>query len=546
MMIQNHIQTLSGAKAIIKALKSIGVDTIFGYPGGIVLKLYDEIYNQSNIKHILMRHEQSAVHAAEGYARASGKCGVVLVTSGPGATNTITGIVNAYLDGYPLIVLTGQVDKNLIGKDAFQEANICDMVKSCTKATFQITDANGIEKIITDAHNIAMSGKKGPVLIDMSKNIFTQNIEFKNEEKQYQKNNSLCSPAKVERIYTKIINSKKPLIVIGGGVNHSKCTKQLTEFIKKFNIPAVSTMMGLGAFSTENKNYIGMIGIFGDKSANEALRQSDCIISLGARFNDRITCILEEDILNNKVIQIDINDNEIARNFTPKDYMVCDITDFFDKINNFNNSVFPKQFELWNKETEEFKKLNTEPQKISNMIHSFEVIKKLDEYTKDKSVIFTSEVGQHQLWAVKNLELNSDRKILVSGGSGTMGFGLPAAIGASIANPNKTIICITGDGSLQMTLGELAVCNEYGLNIKIILLNNGYLGMVRQLQEKNCQKRYSQTKLSNPDFEKLTQSFGIESIKVNSVSNIEKAYEKAFSNDKTFLINFEIEPMETV
>ena len=546
MMIQNHIQTLSGAKAIIKALKSIGVDTIFGYPGGIVLKLYDEIYNQSNIKHILMRHEQSAVHAAEGYARASGKCGVVLVTSGPGATNTITGIVNAYLDGYPLIVLTGQVDKNLIGKDAFQEANICDMVKSCTKATFQITDANGIEKIITDAHNIAMSGKKGPVLIDMSKNIFTQNIEFKNEEKQYQKNNSLCSPAKVERIYTKIINSKKPLIVIGGGVNHSKCTKQLTEFIKKFNIPAVSTMMGLGAFSTENKNYLGMIGIFGDKSANEALRQSDCIISLGARFNDRITCILEEDILNNKVIQIDINDNEIARNFTPKDYMVCDITDFFDKINNFNNSVFPKQFELWNKETEEFKKLNTEPQKISNMIHSFEVIKKLDEYTKDKSVIFTSEVGQHQLWAVKNLELNSDRKILVSGGSGTMGFGLPAAIGASIANPNKTIICITGDGSLQMTLGELAVCNEYGLNIKIILLNNGYLGMVRQLQEKNCQKRYSQTKLSNPDFEKLTQSFGIESIKVNSVSNIEKAYEKAFSNDKTFLINFEIEPMETV
>lgn len=546
MMIQNNIQTVSGAKAIIKTLKSIGVDTIFGYPGGIVLKLYDEIYNQSNIKHILMRHEQSAVHAAEGYARASGKCGVVLVTSGPGATNTITGIVNAYLDGYPLIVLTGQVDKNLIGKDAFQEANICDMVKSCTKATFQITDANDIEKIITEAHNIAMSGKKGPVLIDMSKNIFTQNIEFKNKEKQNKGNNLTCSIATAERIYTKIINSKKPLIVIGGGANHSKCYNELTEFIKKFNIPAVSTMMGLGALSTENKNYIGMIGIFGDKSANEALRQSDCIISLGARFNDRITCILKEDILNNKVIQIDINDNEIARNFTPKDYMVCDITDFFDKINNFNNSGFPKQFELWNKETEEFKKLNTEPQKISNMIHSFEVIKKLDEYTKDKSVIFTSEVGQHQLWAVKNLELNSDRKILVSGGSGTMGFGLPAAIGASIANPNKTIICITGDGSLQMTLGELAVCNEYGLNIKIILLNNGYLGMVRQLQEKNCQKRYSQTKLSNPDFEKLTQSFGIESIKVNSVSNIEKAYEKAFSNDKTFLINFEIEPMETV
>ena len=546
MMIQNNIQTVSGAKAIIKALESIGTDTIFGYPGGIVLKLYDELYNQSNIKHILMRHEQSAVHAAEGYARVSDKCGVVLVTSGPGATNTITGIVNAYLDGYPLIVLTGQVDKNLIGKDAFQEANICDMVKSCTKAAFQITDANDIEKIITKAHDIAMSDKKGPVLIDMSKNIFTQNIELKNKEKQNKGNNLTCSIATAERIYTKIINSKKPLIVIGGGVNHSKCYNELTEFIKKNNIPAVSTMMGLGAYGSENENYIGMIGIFGDESANEALRQSDCIISLGARFNDRITCVLKEHTLDNNVIQIDINENEIARNFTPKDYVISDIKDFLKKINNFGSNEHSKQFENWNKKAREFKKLNTEPQKISNMIHSFEVIKKLDQYTKDKSVIFTSEVGQHQLWAVKNLELNSDRKILVSGGSGTMGFGLPAAIGAAVANPDKTIICITGDGSLQMTLGELAVCNEYGLNIKIILLNNGYLGMVRQLQEKNCQKRYSQTKLSNPDFEKLTQSFGIESIKVNSVSNIEKAYEKAFSSDKTFLINFEIEPMETV
>ena len=546
MMIQNNIQTVSGANAIIKTLESIGTDTIFGYPGGIVLKLYDELYNQSNIKHILMRHEQSAVHAAEGYARVSGKCGVVLVTSGPGATNTITGIVNAYLDGYPLIVLTGQVDKNLIGKDAFQEANICDMVKSCTKAAFQITDANDIEKIITKAHDIAMSDKKGPVLIDMSKNIFTQNIELKNKEKQNKGNNLTCSIATAERIYTKIINSKKPLIVIGGGVNHSKCYNELTEFIKKNNIPAVSTMMGLGAYGSENENYIGMIGIFGDESANEALRQSDCIISLGARFNDRITCVLEENTLDNRVIQIDINEYEIARNFMPKDYVISDIRDFLKKINNFGSNKHPKQFEKWNNKARELKKLNTKPQKISNMIHSFEVIKKLDEYTKDKSVIFTSEVGQHQLWAVKNLELSNNRKILVSGGSGTMGFGLPAAIGAAVAMPDKTIVCITGDGSLQMSLGELAVCNEYGLNIKIILLNNGYLGMVRQLQEKNCQKRYSQTKLSNPDFEKLTQSFGIESIKVNSVSNIEKAYEKAFSNDKTFLINFEIEPMETV
>ena len=545
-MIQNKIQTISGANAVIKALESIGTDTIFGYPGGIVLKLYDELYNQSTIKHILMRHEQSAVHAAEGYARTSGKCGVVLVTSGPGATNTVTGIVNAYLDGYPLIILTGQVDKDLIGKNAFQEANICDMVKSCTKATFQITDANDIEKTFTEAHKIATTGKKGPVLIDMAKNIFTQNIEFKNDTKHNAENNYQCSATDVQRVYSHILSSRKPLIVIGGGVNHSECKNELAKFIEKYNIPVVSTMMGLGAISSDNTSYLGMIGIFGDKSANEALIQSDTIISLGARFNDRITCIFEEQALDNKIIQIDINSSEISRNFTPKDYIVCDINDFLKKMNNCGSNEFIEQFEQWNTEAREYKNLNSEPQKISNMIHSFELIKKLDEYTKDKNVIFTSEVGQHQLWAVKNLKFGNNRRILVSGGSGTMGFGLPAAIGAAIANPEKTIVCITGDGSLQMSLGELAVCKEYGLNIKIIVLNNSYLGMVRQLQEKNCQKRYSQTKLSNPDFEKLAQSFGIESTKVNSVTNIEKAYEKAFLSDKTYLVDFEIEPMETV
>ena len=545
-MIQNKIQTISGANAVIKALESIGTDTIFGYPGGIVLKLYDELYNQSTIKHILMRHEQSAVHAAEGYARTSGKCGVVLVTSGPGATNTVTGIVNAYLDGYPLIILTGQVDKDLIGKNAFQEANICDMVKSCTKATFQITDANDIEKTFTEAHKIATTGKKGPVLIDMAKNIFTQNIEFKNDTKHNAENNYQCSATDAQRVYSHILSSRKPLIVIGGGVNHSECKNELAKFIEKYNIPVVSTMMGLGAISSDNTSYLGMIGIFGDKSANEALIQSDTIISLGARFNDRITCIFEEQALDNKIIQIDINSSEISRNFTPKDYIVCDINDFLKKMNNCGSNEFIEQFEQWNTEAREYKNLNSEPQKISNMIHSFELIKKLDEYTKDKNVIFTSEVGQHQLWAVKNLKFGNNRRILVSGGSGTMGFGLPAAIGAAIANPEKTIVCITGDGSLQMSLGELAVCKEYGLNIKIIVLNNSYLGMVRQLQEKNCQKRYSQTKLSDPDFEKLAQSFGIESTKVNSVTNIEKAYEKAFLSDKTYLVDFEIEPMETV
>lgn len=545
MLVQNNIHTMTGAKVIINTLKSLGTDTIFGYPGGIVLALYDELYNQTDIKHILVRHEQSAVHAAEGYARTSGKCGVVLVTSGPGATNTLTGIANAYLDGYPLIILTGQVNSNLIGKDAFQEANICDMVKSCTKATFQIKDAKDIQKTILKAFQIAMSGKKGPVLIDMPKNIFSQNVLFEKIIMPDSDIQSQCTKSDAGRIVNYIKNSQKPLIVIGGGVNHSKCYDELDKFIQRFNIPIVSTMMGLGAIMPEYPLYFGMIGIFGDKSANEALKSADLIISLGARFNDRITGILEPNSLDNKVLQIDINKNEIGKNFIPKDYVISDIGAFLKYCNNII-TVDNNDFSDWNKTSQIFRGLNSAPQKKSNMMHSFEIIQAIEQYTKGKDVIFTSEVGQHQLWAVKNLKFNPKRKILVSGGLGTMGFGLPAAIGAAIANPDKTVVCIAGDGSFQMSMGELSVCKDYNLNIKIIILNNGYLGMVRQLQEKNCQRRYSQTKISNPNFEMLAQSFGIDALKVHSVTEVEAALNKAFATDRTFIADFEIEPAETV
>lgn len=545
MLIQNNIHTMTGAKVIINTLKSRGTDTIFGYPGGIVLALYDELYNQTDIKHILVRHEQSAVHAAEGYARTSGKCGVVLVTSGPGATNTLTGIANAYLDGYPLIILTGQVNSDLIGRDAFQEANICDMVKSCTKATFQIKAAKDIQKIILKAYQIAMSGKKGPVLIDMPNNIFSQNVQFERNIIQDSDILTQCTKSDAGRIVNYIKNAQKPLIVIGGGVNHSKCYEELDKFIQRFNIPIVSTMMGLGSIKPDNPSYFGMIGIFGDKSANEALKTADIIISLGARFNDRITGILEPNSLDNKVLQIDINKNEIGKNFTPKDYVISDIGAFLQYCNNII-TVDNKDFSDWNKTSQIFRGLNSVPQRNSNMLHSFEIIQAIEQYTKDKDVIFTSEVGQHQLWAVKNLKFNPKRKILVSGGLGTMGFGLPAAIGAAIANPDKTVVCIAGDGSFQMSMGELSVCKDYNLNIKIIILNNGYLGMVRQLQEKNCQRRYSQTKISNPNFEKLAQSFGIDAVKVHSALEIKAALNKAFATNKTFIADFEIEPTETV
>jgi acetolactate synthase-1/2/3 large subunit len=542
MLIGQDTKTITGAKIIIETLKGLGVDTIFGYPGGIVLGIYDELYNDSSIKHVLVRHEQSAVHAAEGYARITGKCGVVLVTSGPGATNTVTGIVNAYLDGYPLVVLTGQVFKDLIGKDAFQEADICDMTKTCTKKVFQITDAKDIQTSLVEAFNIAQSGKKGPVLIDMAKDIFSQTIE--NVDSEIQKLSFPICEAKeqdVLRVLDKISKSSNPVIVSGGGVTHANAGLELQKFSTKFDIPVVSTMMGLGTFPQDSKNYFGMVGIFGDKAANQILKDADLILSFGARFNDRITCMFKDTDLSSKFVQIDINEKEIGRVISPMESVCADIKDVLSKMNSFGLN---KSFSSWLNDAQSLRNLNVERKRFTNRLHSFEVIRKIEEFTKNKDLIFTSEVGQHQLWAVQNLKQNANRKVLVSGGSGTMGFGFPAAIGVAIANPEKPVVCITGDGSFQMGLHELATCIDYDLDVKIMILNNGYLGMVRQLQDKTCGGRYSQTKISNPDFLKLAESYGAKALRVKSIEEVDDALSKAFSTKGTFIVDFEVEPME--
>ena len=542
MLIEQDTKTMTGAKIIIETLKGLGVDTIFGYPGGIVLGIYDELYNDSSIKHVLVRHEQSAVHAAEGYARTTGKCGVVLVTSGPGATNTVTGIVNAYLDCYPLVVLTGQVFKDLIGKDAFQEANICDMTKTCTKKVFQITDAKEIQNTLVEAFKIAQSGKKGPVLIDMAKDIFSQTIE--NVDKKIPKLSFPIFEAKnqdVLNVLDRISKSSKPVIVAGGGVTHANSGEELQKFSMKFDIPVVSTMMGLGTFPQDSKNYFGMVGIFGDKAANQILKEADLILSLGARFNDRITCMFKDTDLSSKFIQVDINKIEIGRVIKPIMSVCADIKDVLSKMNSVGLN---KTFSMWLNDAQSLRALNVERKRFTNRLHSFEVIRKIEEFTKNKDLIFTSEVGQHQLWAVQNLKQNANRKVLVSGGSGTMGFGFPAAIGAAIANPDTPVICITGDGSFQMGLHELATCIDYDLDVKIMVLNNGYLGMVRQLQDKTCGGRYSQTKISNPDFLKLAESYGAKALRVKSIEEVDDALSKVFSTKGTFIVDFEVEPME--
>lgn len=543
MLTKNNTCIKNGAKILIDTLADLGVDTIFGYPGGIVLDLYNELYNQSDIRHILVRHEQSAVHAAEGYARVMGKCGVVLVTSGPGATNTVSGIVNAYLDGYPLVVLTGQVFNNLLGKNAFQEADICDITKSCTKKVYQIKSADEIQDVLIKAFTLASSGKKGPVVIDMVKDIFKQDALYKNVSVNLPKE-SLVKADDVQRIYERILSSARPVIVAGGGVVHSKSENELEKFVKVMNIPIVSTMMGLGTFPQNLPNYLGMIGIFGDKAANQLLKESDLIISLGARFNDRITCMFEKSDFDSKFIQIDINEKEISNFVKATDYIVCDIKDFLTKLNEFD--CREQIFGNWLGKVQNLRKLNVIRERKTNLLHSFEVLRKIEEFTKGKSITFTSEVGQHQLWAVQNISQNKDRRILVSGGSGTMGFGFPAAIGVAVAKSENPVVCITGDGSFQMGLHELATCADYHLNIKIMILNNGYLGMVRQLQEKQCHSHYSQTKISNPDFVKLAQSYGLQGIRVSTVDQIDDALSLAFSTNETFVIDFAIEPMEVL
>lgn len=542
MAMQSTTQTLTGAQIVTATLKNLGVDTIFGYPGGIVLKVYDELFTDSDIKHILCRHEQACVHAAEGYSRSFGgqKPGVVLVTSGPGATNIVTGLANAYLDGYPLVVLTGQVSKELIGKDAFQEVNIVDIARPCTKEAYQVTDVRDLEKTLVEAFHTALSGKKGPVVIDLAKNIFTETTEFDGMKlPPFEVRSDLD---KIPRVLSLLNDAERPVIVAGGGVLHSNAAHELASLACGLSIPVVSTMMGLGAFPQSSPLYFGMIGLFGSYSANQILRKSDLIISLGARFNDRISCCFPNGELERNLIQIDINDYEIFRIFNARMGVKGDIKEILDGL----LSKVSKDFTDWAQEAQVLKARNRLPAKKSEKLHSYQVIDALYDYTKNKSLTVATEVGQHQLWCAKGYKFNRPGQFITSGGLGTMGFGFPAAIGASIAQQRAPVICVTGDGSLQMNIQELATCAEYGLPVKILVLNNGYLGMVRQLQEKMCEKRYAQTRIQNPDFVGLAKAYGIDALRVEKIEEIPAALEKCFASNAPFLIDFIIEPMEVV
>ncbi len=536
---QTLTKTLTGAQIVIETLNKLGVDSIFGYPGGIVLGVYDELSKQDKIKHYLMRHEQAAVHAAEGYARVSGKCGVAIVTSGPGATNILTGVANAYLDGYPLVVITGQVSAELLHKDSFQEVDIIDITKSCTKANFQVKGIKDLQKTLIEAFSVAMSGKKGPVVVDITKNVFSEKADYDNLLAQSIIESNV-SDININKAIDALLSSQKPLIVAGGGVILSDASKEIFEFAKLLNIPVVSTMMGLGVYPSNDKNYLGMVGIFGHPSANKAVRDSDVIFAVGARFNDRIRCCFPNNELGKKLVHLDIDENEISRVVPASISIVGDAKKVLNlMILKLKKSSIKKSFS-WPNDLQ-FK--NVTPLKRSEKMHSFEVMQEINKYIKNKNIVVTTEVGQHQVWAARYLEFNSPRKFITSGGLGTMGFGFPAAIGACVAN-KESVICIAGDGSFQMNMQELAVCVYYNLPVKVFIFDNGYLGMVRQFQEKQCNERYFATQISNPDFIKFAQAYKARALRVERLEDVKTALDFAFSVKDSVLIDFVVEPKE--
>ncbi len=537
---------LTGAQIVIECLKKEDVKVIFGIPGGAIMPLYDVLYSENSIKHILTRHEQGAAHAAGGYARATGKVGVCMATSGPGATNLVTGLANAHLDSIPLVAFTGQVPTGLIGTDAFQEVDISGITLPITKNSYIARDVKDLARIVQEAFYIARTGRPGPVLIDFPKDTQLARTEFKYPKKVYLNGYKPTFSGNVKQIKAavqEIKNAKKPIIYAGGGVISSNAFPELKDFVLKTNIPITTTLMGLGCFPETHPLSLGMLGMHGTAYANYAVSAADLIIGLGVRFDDRITGKLDEFALKAKIIHIDIDPAEVGKNISVDIPIVGDIKNILKKLNEY---VHKKKETEWLKTVEDFKKKY--PLKYSNNeeLKPQYIMETINKISKDNTIIVTS-VGQHQMWAAQYYQYTEPRSFISSGGLGTMGYGFPAALGAKTGCPEKTVICISGDGSFQMNQQEIATAINNNLAITVIIMNNGYLGMVRQWQELFFDKRYAETTLNgNPDFVKLVEAYGGTGIRVNKKQELYPALEKALSLDKFVLIDCIIPKEENV
>jgi acetolactate synthase-1/2/3 large subunit len=540
---------LTGAEALIESLKREEVEHIFGYPGGAVLPIYDVLYKEKAIKHILTRHEQGAAHAADGYARATGKVGVCMATSGPGATNLTTGIATAYMDSIPIVAITGQVATALIGRDSFQEADVTGITQPITKHNYLVKNAEDIPRVVKEAFHIAKSGRSGPVVIDIAKDAQTKKFKFKYPDKldlPGYKPTLKGHPRQIKAAAKMISICQRPVIYAGGGIVSSGATKELKEFAEKMNIPVTTTMMGLGAFPDDHSLALHMLGMHGTAYANYAVQECDLLIAIGARFDDRVTGHLATFAPKAKHIHIDIDPAEIGKNVQVDVPIVGDakqaLKDLIARV-----EIERGKHEAWLKQIENWKNKYPLTYKKDKYLKPQYVVEMIYQVTKGEAIICT-EVGQNQMWAAQYYKFNKPRTWISSGGLGTMGYGFPAAIGAQIGRPDAIVFDIAGDGSIQMNIQELATAVNNKLPIKIAVLNNCFLGMVRQWQELLYEKRYSQTNLcNNPDLVKVAEAFGAAAIRITTPGEVKKALEKALKiNDRPVLMDFAVNKEENV
>ncbi len=545
---------LNGSQILLKMIKEEGIDTIFGYPGGAAIDIYDHIAKQNNIRHILVRHEQGAVHAADAYARANKSVGVALVTSGPGATNTVTGIASAHSDSIPLVVFTAQVPTSLIGNDAFQEVDIVGITRPCTKHNYLVKDINKLGPVIKEAFHLAQTGRPGPVLVDLPKNIIQAEIDFELPQKaELRSYKPTVKPNKkmLKKVVDMISKAKKPLIFAGGGVILSDSSKELTKLAKMANIPVTASLMGLGAFPGSDPGWLGMLGMHGTYRANMSVDACDLMIAAGVRFDDRVTGNIEKFATNAKIVQIDIDPTSIHKNIEVQCPIVGDckqaLSGIVNLLENKAKDDYVQDRTDWFNQIQQWK--DTTPLKYEmndTVIKPQYVVEKLYEASKGEAII-TTEVGQNQMWAAQYYHFDQPNHFITSGGLGVMGFGLPAAIGAKAACPDKLVVDIAGDGSIQMNIQELMTAIESNIDVKIVILNNQFLGMVRQWQELFYDKTYSSTNMEKaPDFVKLAEAYGATGFRCTDPKEVESVLKKGLETEGTVVMEFLVDREESV
>ncbi len=548
---------LSGAQILVQYLKDEGVDFIFGYPGGAVLHIYDALFAQEDVKHVLVRHEQGATHAADGYARATGKPGVVLVTSGPGATNAVTGIATAYMDSIPMVVITGQVHTGAIGSDAFQEVDAVGITRPCVKHNFLVKDVHSLADTLKKAFHVAATGRPGPVVVDVPKDVTDPNVKIpyrypKSVEMRSYSPTVKGHPGQIKRAVDLMVSAKRPMIYTGGGVVLGNASAQLTEFTRQLGYPITNTLMGLGAYPATDRQFVGMLGMHGTYEANMAMHECDVLIAIGARFDDRVTGKISEFCPHAKIVHVDIDPASISKTVKVDVPIVGDVgavlKDMLKDLKSRQAQADPEALKQWWERIEGWRSRSClDYDRGSELIKPQMVIEKLWEVTGGDAYV-TSDVGQHQMWAAQFYKFDQPRRWINSGGLGTMGFGLPAAIGVQLAFPDKPVACVTGEASIQMCIQELSTCMQYMLPLKVINLNNRYMGMVRQWQEFFYESRYSHSYLDAlPDFVKLAEAYGHIGLRIDKPGDVEGALREAFARkDRLVFLDFVTDQTENV